>query len=174
MPVTAPKPLEAARGPLIFMACLSARPRWRLRVQGTRSESRNSFAHDGDPGGLRKAWPRITARTRERVRARTRAWDAERVAAVLVPRRDRLVEQLPRELAAARGLSRDQCELVIDEAIDFMVTEYAKPITDREFLERAFWATASFRVKRVHEGRGATVRAGWQRVDVDAVEHRLA
>ena len=51
-----------------------------------------------------------------------------------------------------------------------MVTEYAKPITDQEFLERAFWATASFRVKRVHEGRGATVRAGWQRVDVDDVD----
>ena len=51
-----------------------------------------------------------------------------------------------------------------------MVTEYDKPITDPEILERAFWATASFRVKRVHEGRGATIRAGWQRVDVDAVE----
>jgi len=102
--------------------------------------------------------------------SRTRVWDAERIAADLVRRRDRLVDQLPRELAAARGLSRDQCELVIDEAIDYMVTEYAKPITDHEILERAFWATASFRVKRVHEGRGATVRAGWQRVDVEDVD----
>ena len=100
----------------------------------------------------------------------TDAWDAERIAMALVPRRDRLVDQLPRELAAARGLSRDQRELVVDEAIDYMVTEYAKPITDRDVLERAFWATASFRVKRVHEGRGATVRAGWHRVDVDDVE----
>ncbi len=80
------------------------------------------------------------------------------------------VDQLPRELAAARGLSRDQCELVIDEAIDYMVTEYSKPIADEHVLERAFWATAAFRVKRMHEGRGATVRAGWQRVDVADVE----
>ena len=102
--------------------------------------------------------------------SRSRTWDAERIATALVPRRDRLVEQLPRELAAARGLTRDQREMVIDEAIDYMVTEYAKPVTDAEVLERAFWATASFRVKRVHEGRGATVRAGWHRVDVDDVE----
>jgi hypothetical protein len=106
----------------------------------------------------------------ERLLTRARAWDAERIASALAPRRDHLVEQLPRELAAARGLSRDQCELVIDEAIDYMVTEYAKPITDRHALERAFWATASFRVKRIHEGRGATVRAGWQRVDIEDVE----
>ena len=102
--------------------------------------------------------------------SRSRVWDPERIAAALVPRRDRLVDQLPRELAAARGLTRDQHELVVDEAIDYMVTEYAKPIVDQEFLERAFWATVSFRVKRVHEGRGATVRAGWQRVDVDDVD----
>jgi hypothetical protein len=109
--------------------------------------------------------PRLAQRPRN-----VRAWDAERIAESLVARRDRLVEQLPRELAAARSLSRDQRELVVDEAIDYMVTEYAKPISDEQILERAFWATASFRVKRVHEGRGATVRAGWHRVDVDAVD----
>jgi hypothetical protein len=101
---------------------------------------------------------------------RTRAWDAERIAAVLGPQRDALVEQLPIELAAARGLTRDERETVIDEAIDFMVTEYGKPILDRQALDRAFWATAAFRVKRVHEGRAATVRAGWGRVDIDAIE----
>src|SRR4051812_45493941 len=106
---------------------------------------------------------------RESIRPPRRAgdWTAERVASQLVTRRDQLVEQLPRELAAARGLSRDQRELVVDEAIDYMVTEYAKPIADREGLERAFWATAAFRVKRVHEGRGATVRGRWQRVALD-------
>jgi hypothetical protein len=97
-------------------------------------------------------------------------WNAERVAAQLVPRREELVEELPRELAAARGLSRDQRELVVDEAIDYMVTEYGKPIKDRQHLERAFWTAASLRVKRVHEGRGSTVRAGWQRVDFENVE----
>src|SRR5690349_9322005 len=55
-------------------------------------------------------------------------WSAERVAGELVPRREELVEQLPRELARARGLTRDQRELVVDEAIDYLVTEYAKPI----------------------------------------------
>ena len=122
-------------------------------------------------------WPRRRSRRLDdgmaedhRRPGRSRAWDAERIAEALVPRRDRLVDQLPRELAAARGLTRDQRELVIDEAIDYLVTEYAKPITDRELLERAFWATASFRVKRAHEGRGATVRAGWHRVDVDDVD----
>jgi hypothetical protein len=102
-------------------------------------------------------------------RAALRLWDAERIAAVLGPRRDELVDRLPRELAAARGLSRDQHETVIDEAIDFMVTEYDKPIRDRLALDRAFWATVAFRVRRMHEGRSATVRAGWGRVDIDDV-----
>src|SRR4051794_35047847 len=98
-------------------------------------------------------------------RRELRAWTPERVAQTLVPLRDGLVDRLPREIAAARGLTRDQRELVIDEAIDYVVTEYGKPIPDRFALDRAFWAAASYRVRRVHEGRGATVRAGWQRVD---------
>jgi hypothetical protein len=105
-----------------------------------------------------------------RVLPRARTWDAERVASVLGPRRDELVERLPRELASARGLSRDEHETVIDEAIDFMVTEYDKPIADRHTLDRAFWATAAFRVRRVHEGRSNTVRAGWGRIDIDDVD----
>lgn len=103
-------------------------------------------------------------------RRRTVRWTPDRVAGALVPARDALVERLPRELAAARDLTPDQCELVIDEAIDYMVTEYAKPILDELALERAFWAAASFRVRRVHEGRGATVRAGWKRVDFDDLQ----
>jgi hypothetical protein len=103
-------------------------------------------------------------------RRRTVRWTPDRVATALVPARDALVEQLPRELAAARDLTPDQCELVIDEAIDHMVTEYAKPILDEFELARAFWAAASFRVRRVHEGRGATVRAGWRRVDFDDLQ----
>jgi hypothetical protein len=105
-----------------------------------------------------------------RVTLRARVWDAERIAAVLGPRRDQLVDRLPVELAAARGLTHDEHETVIDEAIDFMVTQYDKPILDRESLDRAFWATAAFRVKRVHDGRSATVRAGWGRVDIDAID----
>jgi hypothetical protein len=111
--------------------------------------------------------PRFLSR---RPHPRWRPWDPQRVAEALVRRRDHLVEQLPLELAAARGLTQDQCELVVDEAIDYMVTQYAKPIVDEDHLERAFWTSAAYRVKRVHDGRGATVRAGWRRVDVDDVE----
>jgi hypothetical protein len=98
------------------------------------------------------------------------AWTAEQVALALVSRRDRLVSRLPEEIAAARSLSADQRELVIDEALDFVVTEYARPISDDEALERAFWATVSNRVKRAREGRSATVRGGWNRVDVDQLQ----
>jgi hypothetical protein len=97
-------------------------------------------------------------------------WTPERVANALVPLRDRLVDRLQGEIAAARGLTRDQCEFVIDEAIDFMVTEYDKPIPDRFSLDRVFWKAASLRVRRVHEQRGATIRAGWQRVELGALE----
>lgn len=115
--------------------------------------------------GMAEESPR---RTPTRVSTRG-AWTQEQIAESLVRERDALVDRLPRELAAARGMTRDQCEYVIDEAIDFMVTEYSRPITDQHALKRAFWASASYRVKRVHEGRGATVRAGWKRLDVDGV-----
>ena len=70
----------------------------------------------------------------------------------------------------ARGLSVDQCELVVDEAIDYLVTEYRRPIEDLAGLERAFWAASALRIRRMHEGRGATVRAGFQRVALDHLE----
>lgn len=49
-------------------------------------------------------------------RSRHGPWSSERVAQELVPLRDRLVDRLPREIAASRDLSRDQQELVIDDA----------------------------------------------------------
>jgi hypothetical protein len=99
-----------------------------------------------------------------------RPWSSERVAEELVPIRDHLLVRLTGEIAAARDLSRDQRELVIDDAIDFLVTQYAKLLTSHEELDRAFWAAASFRVKRMHEGRGATVRAGFERVGIEELE----
>ena len=93
-------------------------------------------------------------------------WSSERIARELVPIRDQLVGRLGQEIAAARDLTLDQRELVIDDAIDFMVTEYAKPVETYEALDRAFWAAASFRVKRAFEGRSATVRGGYRRVDI--------
>jgi hypothetical protein len=103
-------------------------------------------------------------------RRRHAPWTSDRVAEELVPLRDRLVDRLPREIAASRDLSRDQQELVIDDAIGYMVTEYAKPLHTNEELDRAFWASASFRVKRMHEGRGATVRGGFRRADLENLD----
>jgi hypothetical protein len=113
--------------------------------------------------GERVAPPRFTRRS-------PAPWTAERIAQELVPVRDQLVQRLPREIAAARDLTLDQRELVIDDAIDFMVTEYAKPVTVSDELERAFWAAASFRVKRAIEGRGATVRGGFRRASIDDLD----
>ena len=97
-------------------------------------------------------------------------WSSERIARELVPLRDQLVARLGQEIAAARDLTLDQRELVIDDAIDFMVTEYAKPVETYEALDRAFWAAASFRVKRAFEGRSATVRGGYRRVDIEDLD----
>ena len=131
---------------------------------------------------LTVSWPKSGSRrlggrmADERPRVGTRFprrsgdWSREEVAQALVSDRDALVARLPLELARTSGLTRDQRELVVDEAIDFVVTEYSKPIHDREHLERAFWKAAGLRVKRMHEGRGATVRAGWKRVDLDGLE----
>jgi hypothetical protein len=55
-------------------------------------------------------------------------WSSQQIADALVPRRDRFVTEINRELPMARGLTVDQCELVVDEAIDYLVTEYRRPI----------------------------------------------
>src|SRR3954452_20981820 len=73
-------------------------------------------------------------------RRRAVRWTPERVAETLVPAPQCLVARQPREIASARDLTLDQCELVVDEAIDYMVTEYSKPIPDSFSLDRAFWA----------------------------------
>ena len=87
-----------------------------------------------------------------------------------MPSRDRLVDQVPVELAAARGMSREQWELAVDDAIGYLATEYDVPIRSDEELERAFWWSTSLRVKRLRDGRAATVRGHWTRIDIDKVE----
>jgi hypothetical protein len=104
---------------------------------------------------------------RQRSSEPTESLSAAEIASLLVPRRDRLVEQLPRELAVARGLTTDQSELVVDESIDFVVTQLDRPLQDEEAVDRAFWAAAAIRSRRMHDGRHATVRAGWRRVGLD-------
>lgn len=91
----------------------------------------------------------------------------EQIADALVPRRDRLVDQVPIELAAARGLTRDQWELAVDEAIEYVATEYAKPIESPESVERLFWKATSIRVKQIRDGRHGTVRGGWRQVKLE-------
>ena len=56
--------------------------------------------------------------------------------------------------------------------MDYLVTQYTVPIYDAAELERAFWAAAAIRAKRMHDGRAETVRAGWTRVDIE--EHDVA
>lgn len=109
-------------------------------------------------------------RTGSRFPRRSGDWTRDEVAQALVSERDLLIARLPQELSVARGMTRDQRELVVDESIDFLVTEYVHPIHDREHLDRAFWTAAGIRVRRMHEGRGATVRGGWKRVDFDSLE----
>ena len=87
-----------------------------------------------------------------------------------MPCRDRLVDQVPVELAVARGMSRDQWELAVDDAIGYLALEYDVPIRSDEELERAFWWSTSLRVKQLRDGRAATVRGRWKRVDIDDVE----
>jgi hypothetical protein len=85
-------------------------------------------------------------------------------------RRDRLVDQMPIELAAARGLTYDERELAVDLAIDYLVTEYDVPIWADDELERAFWKAAGIRIKRIRGGRFATVRGNWKRVDMETAD----
>ena len=108
-------------------------------------------------------------RPRRRGAAHTR-FSSEEIASTLMPSRDRLVDQVPVELAAARGMPRDQWELAVDDAIGYLATEYDVPIRSDEELERAFWWSTSLRVKQLRDGRGATVRGRWTRVDIDNVE----
>ncbi len=108
-------------------------------------------------------------RPRRRGSARTR-FSSNEIAALLVPCRDRLVDQVPVELAAARGMPRDHWELAVDDAIGYLTLEYDVPIRSDAELERAFWWSTSLRVKQLRDGRAATVRGRWARVDIDDVD----
>jgi hypothetical protein len=108
-------------------------------------------------------------RPRRRGSARTR-FSSNEIASLLMPCRDRLVDQVPVELAVARGMSREHWELAVDDAIGFLTMEYDVPIRSDAELERAFWWSTSLRVKQLRDGRAATVRGSWKRVDIDTVE----
>lgn len=120
-------------------------------------------------GRARRLEVRMAART-DSARSPEHRLDRDTLATLLVGRREQLLQRLPRQVKLARRLTADQREWVIDEAIDFLVTENDRVIADEDALERAFWAVANLRVRRVREGRYDTVRAGYGRVDVDEVE----
>jgi hypothetical protein len=80
-------------------------------------------------------------------------------------RRDELVAQIPRRIAAARHLTPDEHELVVDESIDYVITEQPKPLPGLEDVERMFWRAANHRVRRTCEGRYSMVRGGFQQVE---------
>jgi hypothetical protein len=92
------------------------------------------------------------------------------IARSLVSRRDRLVVAVPRRVALARRLTRDQHEWIVDDAIDFLVTQFPKPLPGPDDVERAFWKAVNIRVRQVYDGRHETVRAGWKRVRVEDLE----
>jgi hypothetical protein len=98
-------------------------------------------------------------------------YSRETIARVLIGRRSVLVKQLPRQIKLARFIAPDLHEWVVDEAIDWLVTENdGGVIRDNSDLEKAFWKVADVRVRRAHEGRYDLVRAGWARVDVGDAE----
>src|SRR5262245_40589281 len=107
-----PKPPSSARGPILCRLPYEC-------VRASDARGRVAVTEDGQsaviflPNPLRG---RLGDRMAETDAAhsspiRSGSWTAEQVARSLVSRRDRLVTQLPREIAAARTLTPDQREL---------------------------------------------------------------
>lgn len=92
-------------------------------------------------------------------------WSPDALAAELMGRREEFVRELPKRIRTARHLTRDQLELVVDDSISHLVLVEHGISATREDAERVFLAAATLRVARVLEGRGETVRAGYERVD---------
>ena len=97
------------------------------------------------------------------------AHHADARAELLGTRRDELVSRLPRRVAAASALGHADRELVVDDAITYVVLQYDQALEEPADVERVFWAACEIRVKRFLDGRHNTVRAGWQRVGDDAL-----
>lgn len=101
----------------------------------------------------------------------TDIWDRERRARALITRRQALLNRLPGEIRAARDLTPDLRELILDEAITFTALEYDAPVTSSEQLERTVWDACAKRIRRARYQRAYdTVRAGFQRAEPDALD----
>jgi hypothetical protein len=99
-----------------------------------------------------------------------RGWDQERRGQVLINGRAALLDQMPRLIRQAGRLTEDVRELIVDDAIWFTALDYEDAIESQEELERVFWDATVKRVRRAHEGRYDTVRAGHQRADIAALD----
>jgi len=98
---------------------------------------------------------------------------AEQRASCLLEKRDALLGQLPARLPGARSLGSDTRELIVDEAIEYASLEHTGPVAAPDQLSALFWGACANRVKRAHEGRYDTVRAGYQRADAESALESL-
>lgn len=98
------------------------------------------------------------------------AWPPEKRAEALLPQRADLLRRLPLVATAARGLSDDERELVVDEALTYVVMEYSQEIGSAEEAEEVFWTAARLRVARTIEGRGALVRGRFRRASEEELD----
>jgi hypothetical protein len=97
----------------------------------------------------------------------------EQRASCLLEQRAALLGQLPARFPGAGSLGSDTRELIVDEAIEYASLEHTDPIAGADQLSALFWGACANRVKRAHEGRYDTVRAGYRRDDDDSALQSL-
>jgi hypothetical protein len=90
-------------------------------------------------------------------------------AKALATRRDELLARLPRQIRGAQSLSHADRDLVVQDAIVYVVLENTDPIAEPADLERLFWTACDFRVRTILRGRTATVRGRFERASEEAL-----
>jgi RNA polymerase sigma factor (sigma-70 family) len=95
---------------------------------------------------------------------------ADERATGLGPRRDELLARLPRKIRTSRALTPSERELVVDDAMTYIVLDYPHPLPGARDLERAFWKACELRVRQALDGRHQTVRGRWQRAADDELD----
>lgn len=98
------------------------------------------------------------------------AWPPDRRAQALLPQRADLIRRLPLVATAAHLLSDDERELVVDDALTYVVLEYSQAIASAIEAEEVFWTAARHRVARTIEGRNALVRGRFSRASDEELD----
>jgi hypothetical protein len=98
------------------------------------------------------------------------AWSPDRRAEALLPQRADLLRRLPLVAPSAVQLSEDERELVVDEALGYVVLEYEAAIGSATEAEEVFWTAARLRVARTLEGRNALVRGRFSRASEEELD----